>query len=84
MNGCNNATEDPDSWVSQAGAVKGQTHMAEKLNPKQTVSFEELLNAEVITSQALIDLLVAKGIITEKELLDRIKVLKKELPELVK
>jgi hypothetical protein len=41
--------------------------MAEKLDPKEIVSFEELLMYEVIQSDALINLLDRKGIITKTE-----------------
>jgi len=47
--------------------------MAEKLDPKETVSIEELLMSQVVSLDALIGLLVKKGIITEAELLDEIK-----------
>ena len=39
--------------------------MAEKLDSKEVVSFEELLRSEVIQSEALINLLDKKGIITK-------------------
>lgn len=47
--------------------------MADKLDPKEIISFEELLMSEVIQSDALINLLERKGIITKKELLEEIK-----------
>ena len=47
--------------------------MAEKLDPKELVSFEELLMSEIIQSEALINLLDRKGIITKKELLAEMK-----------
>lgn len=47
--------------------------MAEKLDPKELVSFKELLMSEVIQSEALINLLDRKGIITKKELLEEMK-----------
>ena len=40
--------------------------MAEKLDPKEIVSFKELLMSEVIQSEALINLLDRKGIITKE------------------
>jgi hypothetical protein len=52
--------------------------MAEKLAPKETVSFEELLMSNVYTQEALINLLEAKGIISKGELLEEIKKLRKE------
>lgn len=48
------------------------------LKPKrETVSVEETLKTEIIINQALIDLLISKGIITKEELLDRVKELRK-------
>jgi hypothetical protein len=47
--------------------------MAEKLDQKQTVDFKELLMFEVIQSEALINLLDRKGIISKQELLDEMK-----------
>lgn len=47
--------------------------MAEKLDPKETVSFEELLMSNVYTQEALINLLEAEGIITKTELLEEIR-----------
>ena len=47
--------------------------MAEKLDPKELVSFKELLMSEVIQSEALINLLDRKGIISKQELMEEIK-----------
>ena len=48
--------------------------MATKLNPKKEfVSSEELLMSEVIQSEALINLLDKKGIISKQELLAEMK-----------
>jgi hypothetical protein len=47
--------------------------MAEKLDQKQTVDFKELLMSEVIQSEALINLLDKKGLISRQELLEEMK-----------
>jgi hypothetical protein len=47
--------------------------MAEKLDQKQTVDFKELLMSEVIQSEALINLLDRKGLISKQELLEEMK-----------
>ena len=47
--------------------------MAEKLDQSQTVDFKELLMSEVIQSEALINLLDRKGIISKQELLEEMK-----------
>jgi len=54
--------------------------MADKLDPKEIISFEELLMSEVIQSDALINLLERKGIITKKELSEEIKRVQATLP----
>jgi hypothetical protein len=41
--------------------------MAEKLDAKETVSFEELLMSNVYTQEALINLLDSKGIISKAD-----------------
>ena len=47
--------------------------MAEKLDQKQIVDFKELLMSEVIQSEALINLLDRKNIISKQELLEEMK-----------
>jgi hypothetical protein len=47
--------------------------LAEKLDPKEAVSFEELLRSNVIEQEALVNLLERKGVITKAELLEEIK-----------
>jgi hypothetical protein len=47
--------------------------MTEKLDPKQVVDFKELLMTEVIQSEALINILDKKGIISKQELLEEMK-----------
>ena len=45
---------------------------------REEVSLKEALHTEILVNQALIDLLVAKGIITQEELMERIQVISKE------
>jgi hypothetical protein len=47
--------------------------MAEQPDPSEIVDLRELLMSEVIQSDALINLLDRKGIITKKELLEEMK-----------
>lgn len=47
--------------------------MAEELDPKEIVSFEELLLSNVYTHETLINFLEAKRIIKKAELLEEIK-----------
>ena len=54
--------------------------MANKANPKDIIPLREALNMEIMINQALIDLLVAKGIITQEELMAKIEQIRKELP----
>ncbi|MGD0627406.1 MAG: hypothetical protein ABSB32_22230 [Thermodesulfobacteriota bacterium] len=50
--------------------------MAEKLSRKETVTFEELLMSNVVEQEALVNLVVGKGIIKKVELLEEIKKLR--------
>jgi len=47
--------------------------MAEKLDSKETVTFEELLMSNIIEQEALVNLLEKKGILIKAELLEEIK-----------
>jgi hypothetical protein len=47
--------------------------MAEQLDPKELVSFKEMLLNEVITSEAIINLLDRKGIISKQEFMEEMK-----------
>ena len=47
-------------------------------NEPEEVPIEEALRMEIIINQALIDLLVEKGIITKEELLEKVEVLMKK------
>lgn len=47
--------------------------MAEKLDPKETLTFEELLLGNTITQEALINLLERSGVINKQDLLEEIK-----------
>ena len=58
----------------------GNWKMAEKLDPKELFSFKELLMFKVIQSDALINLLDRKGIITKKELLEEMKRVQASIP----
>ncbi len=53
--------------------------MVEKLDFRKIVSIEELVRMELIYSEALMNILVRKGITTEKELYDEIMKVNKEL-----
>jgi hypothetical protein len=52
--------------------------MTEKLDPRETVTFEELFLSNVYTQEALINLLEKKGLIDKKELFEEIKRLRRE------
>lgn len=47
--------------------------MAQKLDPKETVTFKEVLIANAIQIDALIQLLMEKGLITEDEYFTRMQ-----------
>jgi hypothetical protein len=46
--------------------------MAKRLDPKEIVDLRELLMSEVVQSEALINLLDRKGIVSKKELLEEV------------
>ena len=46
--------------------------MAERIKPQTVISAEALLRTEIIVNQALIDILIAKQIFSEEELVDSI------------
>lgn len=58
--------------------------MTEKLDPKQLVEFKELLMSEVIQSEALINILDRKGIVSKQELLEEMKRVQASLPKISK
>ncbi len=47
--------------------------MAEKLDPRQVVTFEELLRAMMMEQDATRRVLVRKGLLTNEEVLEEIK-----------
>ena len=53
--------------------------MAEKLDKKQMVEFKELLMSEIIQSEALINVLDRKGIVSKQELLDEMRRVQTEM-----
>ncbi len=46
--------------------------MAERIEPQAIFSAEEVIRTEIIVNQALIDILIAKKIISEEELVNSI------------
>ena len=52
--------------------------MAERGTPDNFMTAEEVLKTEVILSQALIDILIKKEIITVEEMMEGIREIKKE------
>jgi hypothetical protein len=53
--------------------------MAISLDPKQIVSFEEILMSQVVQQEALTRLLMEKGLFTKEEFLDKVKRVNKEM-----
>ena len=53
--------------------------MAIPLDPKQVVSFEELLMSQVVQQEALTKLLVEKAVFTKEEFLERVRVVDREI-----
>ena len=57
--------------------------MANKANASDIIPLREALNMEIIINQALIDILVAKGILTQEELMAKIEEIRKEMPVVI-
>ncbi len=53
--------------------------MAEKLDPLQVATFEELLRACLYEQEALRRVLVRKGLVTNEEMLQEIKAVRREM-----
>ncbi len=53
--------------------------MAEKLDPRQVVTFEELLMTVLYEQEALRRVLVQKGLLTNDEVLEEVKAVQREL-----
>jgi len=53
--------------------------MAEKLDPRQLVTFEELLRAMMFETEATRRVLVRKGLLTNEEVLEEIKAVRREM-----
>lgn len=54
--------------------------MAERLDPKELVTFEELLIANMYEYAALIELLDRKGLVKKQEILDMIQEVRRKTP----
>jgi hypothetical protein len=53
--------------------------MASPLDPKQVVSFEELLMSQVVQQEALTRLLIEKGIFNKDEFLEMVRVVDQKM-----
>jgi hypothetical protein len=61
------------------GLLWREVKMAEKLDSKQVVSFEELLMSQVVQQEAITRLLMEKGIFSKEEFLDMVREIDKEM-----
>jgi hypothetical protein len=52
--------------------------MSEKLDKKETVTVEELAISNMYVQEALVNLLTKKGILTEEEILEEIRLIKEK------
>ena len=57
--------------------------MAESINQVTSISVGEVLKTEIIVNQALIDILLAKQIISEEELVNSIRKIRQEQMEML-
>jgi len=56
-----------------------EVSMAIPLDPKQVVSFEELLMSQVVQQEALTRLLIEKGIFSKEEFLEIVNIIDREM-----
>ena len=52
--------------------------MSKKTKSKKVISAQDVLKTEIIVNQALIDVLIAKRLVTEEELLKSIRKIKRD------
>lgn len=52
--------------------------MAEKLDPKETVSIEELAISNMYVQEAIVNLLIRKGVFTKDEILTELKAVQQQ------
>ena len=57
--------------------------MATSLNPKEIVRSEELLMSQIVSQEAIIRLLVKKGLFSKKEFLEMVKAVNLEMRKMV-
>ena len=55
--------------------------MGEALDPKETVSYKELLIMAMIETQTIVQLLIEKGIITKEEYFEKLKDVQRQYDE---
>ena len=73
--------------IGLVGSVSHKTNenrrdiMGSKANPEDIVPLWEALNMEIIVNQALIDILVSNGVITQEELMAKIEEIRTRPPE---
>ena len=53
--------------------------MAEKLDPRQVATFEELLRACLYEQESLQRVMVRKGVLTHKDVLEEVKGVRREM-----
>jgi uncharacterized protein YqgQ len=58
--------------------------MATGFDPKQVVTFGELLMSQIVSQEALIRLLIEKGIFTKEEFLEMVRIVDRERKKGVK
>ena len=63
-------------FVKWTVAVKWEDDLDNQGPGRKSVSVEEALQAEMLINQALIDLLISKGIITQEELMTQVQAIR--------
>ena len=57
--------------------------MEEKTDSSQKISIAEALKTQIVVNQALVNLLIEKGLFSREELLENVRAIKKEMEEAI-
>jgi len=68
-----------DVKLHSEAATDARKSRCEPLDPKQVVSFKELLISQMVQQEALAKLLVENGVFTKEEFLEMVKLVNREL-----
>jgi len=68
-----------EEFTDKVSMIEKGNIVATKANSSDVLSLREALKMEIMINQALVDILVAKGILTQQELMAKIEEIRKEM-----